>query len=483
MKRVLLALTSILFSFSHAQNIQEVLLYGQTDLFGSPRYVAMGGAFGALGSDLSAIHDNPAGLSVFRQDAFEFSLGLRFFNNKSQFYNQNQREGDSDLPFGNVGLVRELKSLGKNTKRFHFGISYKRMADFDRNYIVKGQNPRSSILDEWIFNSNGFSPQQLFDNGQLYESLAWETYLTDVTDTNNWTYTSYGTGLNTNQLKQVNSQGSRDELFLGVSGGLDHQLFFGFGLGIPILNYSEVTNYSESGFDENSEVDNFNFRDEYNISAIGLNLKIGVLYRINQIFRIGASYISPSWHGVNGQFAISMNSRVLLNNTWTNFNSPEYFNDQLRYSLSSPQIFGLSAAAIFGKQGLLALDYVGRNFSSSRISSKDFDLDYVQNDIRSVLGWQHLFKVGGEYRFEQWTLRGGYQIQSSPVQKAVAYNIGNVQSMSLGFGYQLNYTRLNLAWRSSWFQETLYPYSADFTDAAFLNTRDHLLLAGIQFGF
>ena len=32
---------------------------------GSARYISMGGAFGALGGDVSAISDNPAGSSVF----------------------------------------------------------------------------------------------------------------------------------------------------------------------------------------------------------------------------------------------------------------------------------------------------------------------------------------------------------------------------------------------------------------------------------
>ena len=45
---------------------------------GSARFQSMGGAFGALGGDLSAININPAGSAVFIDNQYELS----FSNNK-----------------------------------------------------------------------------------------------------------------------------------------------------------------------------------------------------------------------------------------------------------------------------------------------------------------------------------------------------------------------------------------------------------------
>ena len=44
-----------------SQSITDALLLAQEDITGTSRYTGMAGAFGALGGDLSAITDNPAG--------------------------------------------------------------------------------------------------------------------------------------------------------------------------------------------------------------------------------------------------------------------------------------------------------------------------------------------------------------------------------------------------------------------------------------
>ena len=45
--------------------MDDVLRYTRPELKGSARYVSMGGAFHALGGDLSAVSDNPAAAAVF----------------------------------------------------------------------------------------------------------------------------------------------------------------------------------------------------------------------------------------------------------------------------------------------------------------------------------------------------------------------------------------------------------------------------------
>ena len=51
--------------FSPAQTRNDINYLTSSSLSGSARYISMGGAFGALGGDISAIIDNPAGSSVF----------------------------------------------------------------------------------------------------------------------------------------------------------------------------------------------------------------------------------------------------------------------------------------------------------------------------------------------------------------------------------------------------------------------------------
>ena len=47
-----------------AQNHVDALRYSLESLWGSARYVSMGGAFGALGANASSPSHNPAGIAV-----------------------------------------------------------------------------------------------------------------------------------------------------------------------------------------------------------------------------------------------------------------------------------------------------------------------------------------------------------------------------------------------------------------------------------
>ncbi|MBT3444651.1 MAG: hypothetical protein HN443_06390 [Flavobacteriaceae bacterium] len=50
---------------SYAQSMDDAIRYVRPELKGTARYMAMGGAFTALGGDFSAIKDNPASAAVF----------------------------------------------------------------------------------------------------------------------------------------------------------------------------------------------------------------------------------------------------------------------------------------------------------------------------------------------------------------------------------------------------------------------------------
>ena len=49
-----------------AQGEMDAYRFSQTELNGTARSMSMGGAFGALGGDMSVMSHNPAGLGVYR---------------------------------------------------------------------------------------------------------------------------------------------------------------------------------------------------------------------------------------------------------------------------------------------------------------------------------------------------------------------------------------------------------------------------------
>ena len=75
MKRITLALFSVITIFSvSGQNLFDALLFGETTLNGTARYMIMGGAFGALGGDPTSILDNPASAAIYRGSEITFTL-------------------------------------------------------------------------------------------------------------------------------------------------------------------------------------------------------------------------------------------------------------------------------------------------------------------------------------------------------------------------------------------------------------------------
>ena len=80
---------------TYAQYMDDILRYTRTELKGTARYVAMGGAFNALGGDFSAIKDNPASAAVFLNS--EIGLTLNFENRVGTNYFGNINNIDSSF--------------------------------------------------------------------------------------------------------------------------------------------------------------------------------------------------------------------------------------------------------------------------------------------------------------------------------------------------------------------------------------------------
>ena len=90
---------------AYTQSMEDILRYTRTELKGTARYVAMGGAFNALGGDFSAIKDNPAAAAVFLNS--EIGLTLNTTENRvdaNYFGDKNLiNSGSSDM--NQLGLV------------------------------------------------------------------------------------------------------------------------------------------------------------------------------------------------------------------------------------------------------------------------------------------------------------------------------------------------------------------------------------------
>ena len=74
MKKICITLIISLFALmAQAQNFEDIVRFSGTPNNGTARVSAMGGAFTALGGDISAITINPASVGVFRKSEVSFT--------------------------------------------------------------------------------------------------------------------------------------------------------------------------------------------------------------------------------------------------------------------------------------------------------------------------------------------------------------------------------------------------------------------------
>ena len=84
MRRIILFLQLLLgVEMIYAQTETEILNYSRLSYAGSARAAAMGGAFWALGGDISSWNLNPAAIGVFRKSSVTYTSVLNFSGNES----------------------------------------------------------------------------------------------------------------------------------------------------------------------------------------------------------------------------------------------------------------------------------------------------------------------------------------------------------------------------------------------------------------
>ncbi|MEL6804605.1 MAG: hypothetical protein AAFO91_12585, partial [Bacteroidota bacterium] len=120
--------TPILF----AQNEADALRHSQTGLTGTARAQGMGGAFSAVGADISSGYLNPAGLGLLRSSKFTISPVFRINQDNAEFLGQTQGDNRNHLGVGSWGYVvnkklyydtgSERREVERGLKAWTFGV-------------------------------------------------------------------------------------------------------------------------------------------------------------------------------------------------------------------------------------------------------------------------------------------------------------------------------------------------------------------------
>ncbi len=195
MKKILASAIIIAATLSslYSQNIDDAIRYSQTFYQGTARFNSMGGAFTALGGDLTSMTLNPAAVAVFRSSEFTLSPRLTF-NTVNSVFNGNSNDLLYNFNLGQMGVVMTLfNNNSKGGMALNIGYSYNRTNDFNVNTIIKGVNNSSSMADYWANSSNGTNYLDLGGaNGMAYDAWIIDTVTNGGGDLFGTVFSQYG---------------------------------------------------------------------------------------------------------------------------------------------------------------------------------------------------------------------------------------------------------------------------------------------------
>ncbi|MFT4062932.1 MAG: hypothetical protein QM642_11320 [Edaphocola sp.] len=446
--KVLVGAFCLLPAMANAQNEIDALRYGQTSSAATARLLSLGGAGGSLGGDFSSIAINPAAIGVYRSSEIMITPSLRFNSVKSTYLGSQHTDDNTKMTLNNFGVVFSTAKKGRSYeksgwKAFSVGIGYNRIADFNSKGYYAGNNAYSSITEAWAADAkvNGTSDGMV----PPYGFFAYEGYLTDDS-LNSIPYNNIiKNGGSLNQTKTWNTSGGINEWNLSLGGNYMEKLMLGGGISLTSYKYTRNAKYSEEDATGNTDND-FSYLDysEYlHTTGVGINLKLGAIYVVNDHFRVGASIHSPTWS------AYSDVSDYLLETNTEGFKASLGGNDQnsvtsiqpgtgyqFDYSLRSPWRGTVSATAFLGKNGFITADYEYAAINSMKYSFDDADYTYehqVNQAIKDTYKGTHALRVGMEGRLQNYMARIGIAYYTSPFRQNDIFD-GQRMDVSAGLG-------------------------------------------------
>lgn len=462
----------------NAQNHIDALRYSQESLWGSARYVSMGGAFSSLGANASSTSHNPAGLSIYTTNEFSLSLNFDEIETNSTFYNTNSLDKNSNSSMPNLNYISanifDPEDVG-DWNRFNFGIGYNRLEDYNQDIYFTAEQQDNSFSSYILNNAQGTSFESL---NTFREALAFNTYLIDTIGN----MANYFSPINPSDLKNQSYRskrsGNKNEFYLSFATAYQNKLFLGATLGFPSIEYNEHTTLSEKGYSlsETNYLNSFDYKTNLYVSGSGINLKLGLIYKLDKNIRYGFAVHTPTYYELHEEYSSSMNT--VLDDT-LNLESQSYLG-VFEYSLNTPLKVINSLSFVLNKKAIISVDYEYLNYSTARLSAPFYSFIDENSDIKNTYSAVSNLKIGTELRVhEQLSLRAGYAYYESPF--AGELNDASREYLTMGLGLKVNQYFVDFAMINSVSEENYAIYEG--AQPATINTSKSqvLISAGLKF--
>ena len=459
-------------AFSQSQ--LDAYNFSQRDLNGTARYLSMGGAFGALGGDVSAIHTNPAGLAIYRSSEVVTTLSLSSVSAQTDWLGSKVDDGRTKMSFDNIAYVGYFPTANEEgVLGWNVGFSYNRLKNYTRNYTVSMNGAMNTSLSDYVAMRASGLPSGMLPPGTNYDPYSefgdWLSvlgynagYIHAYDDNKSEYYSAFGenvrdeeTGntywnpylLDGGQL-QVSERGSIDQYDLAFGMNISDIVMLGATVAITDLDYRYQSTYDEGFTNGNSlYLDNYLETD-----GTGYSLNVGAIVRPVDFLRFGVAYNSPTWYKMTDHYYGEAGSYVTFSDLETgglqerssDAHTPDAYSD---YEFRSPDKWIFSAAAILGTTALISVDYELTNYQKMRMYDQDGNSNVDTNqDIMDNFKMGNTIKVGAEFKATpQFAVRAGFAYSDSPMKDPLKdsdieiFTVGTIPNYTIDKGV-MNYT-------------------------------------------
>lgn len=486
-----------------AQSMMDAYRYVQNDLGGTARSVSMGGAFGALGGDISVMNINPAGLAVYRSSEIVTTLSVNAAKAETNWYGTSTSENKTKVNFDNIAYVGYFPTANESgLVSWNVGISYNRLKNYTRNYTARSATGMDFSLSDYtsaratmagwtgdqLWETKDYNPYENPDIGDWMSIIAMNSGMMGYDKGSNAFQSSFLTpgegGYVPTKMSEavlsVRERGSVDQYNMSFGANISNFLMLGAGVAITDLSFDYMSYYNET-FQDNSTLTLGTQQGGNGLSTdgTGYTFNIGAIVVPVNFLRVGVSYNSPTWYKMTDYYYVEANTKTVDGSLTAHTPNGAY----TKYEYRTPDKWTFSAAAVFGQTALLSVDYEIMNYRRMRMYDYYGNQNtYTNGDIHNFMRNANTLRVGAEVKVTpQFSVRAGAawtrsgmvdDLRDNNVSVATVgtiphYNVDRgVSNYSVGLGYRFTprfYTDLACVLRTQ--KEDVYAFSPMFNDA------------------
>lgn len=457
-----------------AQTAMDGYQFSRPDIKGTARFMSMGGAFGALGGDLSTLSQNPAGIGVYRNNEVGFTVELDAQHSRSESMNLTTDWNKTPFYLNNAGGVVSIHSDGV-LRNFNIGFTYNKSSSFNNrfrggvpqlgtsvtNYIAALANGQEVTVGD-VTTTPTYDPYNPNDGkfqAPWATILGYDSYFITPRQQDGKVHWDgqFGARTTGKGFFRVVDKGCVDEYNIALGGNFSNILYWGMDFGIINLDYNRNSLWGEEL--NNAYVANANDQLETTTSSLslnnyyrstgnGFNYKLGIILRPVNEFRIGFAFHTPTWYNLEQSYISYAEGQYGNHRSPVNQSTNNGYTAVYDYKFRTPWRLIASVAGVLANRFILSADYEWANYSTMHFRNPNDDdwyyepvdtYKYTNEDIKNYYRSVNTIRLGAEVRATRnVSFRLGYSLSSSPANHGVRESYTEVYTDGCRLDYNLD---------------------------------------------